>query len=86
MRFVKIGRDPKIGTKNDVRGSCQAHFAHSKFFAERGYEIRRWVFLPKRVVRFVKIVQKIKIGIKNDVTKANQTSLAGLQEYLHQNI
>ena len=77
MRFVKIGRDPKIGTKNDVRGSCQAYFAHSKFFAKRGYEIRRGSFLPKGVVRFVKIAQKVKIGIENDVAKANQTSLTG---------
>ena len=77
MRFVKIGRDPKIGTKNDVRGLCQAHFAHSKFFAKRGYEIRRGAFLPKGVVRFVKIAQKVKIGIENDVAKANQTSLTG---------
>ena len=86
MRFVKNSRYPKIGTKNDVIGSCQAHFSHSKFFAERGYGIRRGAFLPKGVVRFVKIVQKVKIGIKNDVAKANQTSLTGSQRYLHKNV
>ena len=65
MRFVKNRRDLKIGTKNDVTGANQAHFARSTFFFKRGYEIRHWAFLPKGVMRFVKNKQNAKIDTIN---------------------
>ena len=64
MRFVKNSQYLKIGTKNDVIGASQAHFAHLKFFAKRGYEICHWAFLPKGVMRFVKNKQNLKISTK----------------------